>query len=185
MIRMKEIVNPASLEKFRVVKIEWEGEVLVSDLEASGLRKLKENIIMPKERLVSIPDGEYHVGLKHTGMMNTQIKNIVVNFFEYTPGGGSVAHSHDDEQVFYVISGRSLWNIDGEECVVEPGSMVFLPSHTIHGYKALETVTMLCIMQKWITTGHIIYPKLSAPEIKSKITLDLEGLRYKEAETPK
>ena len=179
---MKKIVNPGSGEVFRVVKIEWEGDVPISDIDALKLKKLKQKVVIPNERLVSISNGEYHVGFKHTGIMNAEVKNIIIDFFEYTPGGGSIAHSHDDEQVFYIISGRSMWNIDGEEHIVEPGSLIFLPVNTVHGYRALEPLTMLCIARKWIQR-HIIYPKLSDPDIKSKTTLDFETLEYKTKKT--
>jgi len=180
---MKEIVDPGSGEEFRIVKVEWEGDVRVSDVDALQLKKLKNKVVMPKERLIAVPDGEYHFGFKHAGIMNKDVKNIVVDFFEYPPRGGAIAHSHDCEQVFYVVSGRSIWNIDGEEHIVEPGSFIFLPNNTVHGYKALDQLDMLCIAEKWTATGHIIYPKLSDSEIKDKTTLDFETLEYKTKHT--
>jgi quercetin dioxygenase-like cupin family protein len=50
------------------------------------------------------------------------------------PGGGSAAglHTHEIEQVFYIIEGRMGIEIDGEVGVAEAGSLVVFPAGVPH-----------------------------------------------------
>ncbi|MGK4581620.1 cupin domain-containing protein [Kitasatospora sp. HPMI-4] len=52
------------------------------------------------------------------------------------PGGGPPAHIHHEvDEAFYVMDGRlELLNGD-RELVAEPGSFVFVPRGTVHGFK--------------------------------------------------
>jgi quercetin dioxygenase-like cupin family protein len=61
-------------------------------------------------------------------------------------------HTHDSEQIAFVISGKVLWMLgeagtDGfQEVVVEGGTVIRLPSNYPHGVKVLEDSVILDVL---------------------------------------
>jgi len=56
---------------------------------------------------------------------------------------GSIApmHSHVNEQILMVQSGRYRATIEGREHILEEGDVIVVPSHALHGFEALEDST--------------------------------------------
>ncbi len=48
------------------------------------------------------------------------------------------AHSHDNEQMTYVISGALLFTINGREILLKAGEVMHIPSNVVHGAVAVE-----------------------------------------------
>ena len=48
------------------------------------------------------------------------------------------SHAHENEQISLVAEGKLLFHIDGEEQVVEPGTVVVIPPGAPHFVEALE-----------------------------------------------
>ncbi len=48
------------------------------------------------------------------------------------------SHEHENEQITLVMEGKLLFHIDGEETVVEPGTIVMIPPNAPHFVQALE-----------------------------------------------
>lgn len=63
----------------------------------------------------------------------------------YEKGGGAKAHSHPEEQVFYVLSGRSRETVGGETYEVGPGEAVYYPPGVEHATEVLEDMVALSI----------------------------------------
>ena len=162
----------------KTLKIEGRDDIPIIDADTSKLKKLVKKVVSIEdleERVFKVPDGIYHVGCKQTGVINKNIKAFVMNFWEYEKGGGCMAHSHDDDQVAYITSGKFLWNIDGEDNVVEKGTLISLPVGTVHGYKAIEKSTMLLMAPKFVLR-QTIYPNVSYPEILQRTNINYDTL---------
>ncbi|HUF20773.1 MAG TPA: cupin domain-containing protein [Burkholderiales bacterium] len=50
------------------------------------------------------------------------------------------AHSHDNEQITWVFSGKWRFTLDGKTVDVGPGEMISIPANTVHGAEAVETL---------------------------------------------
>lgn len=50
------------------------------------------------------------------------------------------AHSHDNEQVTWVMSGKWRFQLEGKTVDVGPGEMIFIPANVVHTAEALETL---------------------------------------------
>ncbi|HEY7039777.1 MAG TPA: cupin domain-containing protein [Methylomirabilota bacterium] len=56
----------------------------------------------------------------------------------YEPGQSTVMHQHPkEEEAIYVLEGRAHMNIDGEEVVVDAGSIVTFPQKVLHDVRNL------------------------------------------------
>ena len=56
----------------------------------------------------------------------------------YEPGQSTVMHQHPkEEEAIYVLEGRAHMNIDGEEVVVDAGSIVKFPQKVLHDVRNL------------------------------------------------
>lgn len=57
-----------------------------------------------------------------------------VNFIKTPAGGGSPAglHTHAGDQIFYILEGTMNIEVNGQELVAEPGSLVVFPAGVPH-----------------------------------------------------
>ncbi len=56
----------------------------------------------------------------------------------YEPGQSTVMHQHPkEEEAIYVLEGRAHMNIDGEEVVMDAGSIVKFPQQVLHDVRNL------------------------------------------------
>lgn len=61
--------------------------------------------------------------------------NLTITIVEMQPGGVQKLHSHEPEQMYYILEGRGIMTVDGEEEPVQAGDCVFYPSFAEHGLK--------------------------------------------------
>jgi mannose-6-phosphate isomerase-like protein (cupin superfamily) len=60
-------------------------------------------------------------------------------------GAATDRHHHKlSEEFYYLLEGRGLMEIDGEEREVVPGDAVLIPSGAWHQIRAIETLRFLC-----------------------------------------
>ncbi|KAB2641363.1 MAG: cupin domain-containing protein [Verrucomicrobia bacterium] len=62
------------------------------------------------------------------------------------PAGGATQRHHHrlSEEMYYLLAGRGLMEIDGEEREVGPGDAVLIPPGAWHQIRALEALRFLC-----------------------------------------
>jgi quercetin dioxygenase-like cupin family protein len=64
-------------------------------------------------------------------------------------------HSHPNEQVTWVMSGKWRFLIDGKTTDVGPGEMIFIPADVVHTVEAVETLVAYDIFtpprEDWLT----------------------------------
>jgi quercetin dioxygenase-like cupin family protein len=73
---------------------------------------------------------------------------IEVTRISFAKGKGADIHTHPEEQVMYVLSGRLRVTCGDETYVVGPGEATFNPSDVPHGVMALDDVTALSFKNK-------------------------------------
>ncbi|MDB4142818.1 cupin domain-containing protein [Akkermansiaceae bacterium] len=60
-------------------------------------------------------------------------------------GGETERHYHKvSEELYYLLKGKGLMEIDGEERKVGPGDAILIPAGTWHQIKATEPLKFLC-----------------------------------------
>lgn len=62
-------------------------------------------------------------------------KKLAITVVEMEPGGFQHLHSHEPEQMYYILEGLGLMSVDGEDQLVQPGDCIFFPSLAKHGLK--------------------------------------------------
>ena len=70
-------------------------------------------------------------------------EHLEVTKIAFPRGKGAELHRHAEEQVMYVLSGRLLVTLEGEQYEVGPGEATFNPSNSEHGVSALEDTVAL------------------------------------------
>jgi mannose-6-phosphate isomerase-like protein (cupin superfamily) len=62
-------------------------------------------------------------------------KYLTTSLVELLPCGEQRVHSHDPEQVYYILQGSGLMTLKGEEARVIAGDCIFIPSGIPHGLR--------------------------------------------------
>ena len=66
------------------------------------------------------------------------------------PGGSFPAHSHDLEQMFYVVQGKMQVRVDDETEVLETGAIVYVPRGSIHeGWNIGDGPLVYLVIDHW------------------------------------
>jgi quercetin dioxygenase-like cupin family protein len=82
---------------------------------------------MPVERLNPLLDRQFVAGEK------SMLARLVLR-----RGGVVPMHSHENEQITYILEGALKFIIEGKEYVVRAGEVLVIPSHLPHSAEALE-----------------------------------------------
>ena len=61
---------------------------------------------------------------------------MIVALMRMPAGTGAEPHSHPNEQWIYILEGTFRATIGGKEIEAKPGSLVYVPSNTVHSGKA-------------------------------------------------
>ena len=77
----------------------------------------------------------------------------VLRLFILGPGGHSPKHTHDWYHVNWIVRGKGILHIDGEDHPVEPGSYAYVPGNALHQFRNAgegdENFAFLC----WVPRG--------------------------------
>jgi quercetin dioxygenase-like cupin family protein len=98
-------------------------------------------IIGTAQEIPGTEDSDSHGG-KGRYFVRTLLDGVSGSPFKYVrdlilyPGSTIGLHPHTgDDEIYFFISGTGLMNVDGEECVVGPGSVVLTQSGSQHGLR--------------------------------------------------
>jgi len=67
---------------------------------------------------------------------------LTTTLVEISPDGHQRVHSHEPEQVYFVLEGRGLMVVGSEESEVSAGDCVFIPSGIPHGLRNMSPATL-------------------------------------------
>ncbi len=75
-------------------------------------------------------------------------EGYVMRVFDLGEDGYSPKHQHPWPHINYMISGKGILHIDGQDYEMEAGSYAFVPPNKIHQFKnnGSETFTFICIV---------------------------------------
>src|SRR3954454_21674779 len=81
-------------------------------------------------------------------------ERITIARFELRRGGIVPRHSHEPEQISYVVTGRLKFVLNAQELVVGAGEVVQIPSRVEHEVQVLEDAEVLdmfsSVRQDWL-----------------------------------
>jgi quercetin dioxygenase-like cupin family protein len=89
---------------------------------------------MPVEHLNPLIDRQFVAGER------SMLARIILRKGSIVP-----LHSHDNEQITYVLDGALKFVIEGKELIVRSGEILVIPSHVPHSAEALEDTVDLDI----------------------------------------
>ncbi len=58
--------------------------------------------------------------------------DLTMGLAVFTAGSSNGTHSHDPAEIYYLLSGKGVVEIEGKKIPVEPGDAVFIPGDTTH-----------------------------------------------------
>jgi len=97
---------------------------------------------------------------------------MTVAHFNLQRGAVVPRHSHDHEQLSYVVSGALKFNVAGEDVTVRAGELIQIPSWAEHGVDALEDSyvvdTFAPVRQDWLD-GTDTYFKAQRSEAEGQL----------------
>jgi quercetin dioxygenase-like cupin family protein len=65
----------------------------------------------------------------------TSTQDLTAGIAELASGGRLAEHRHHPSEVYYVLEGRGVLALDGEDQVVSAGTSVFIPGDVPHGIR--------------------------------------------------
>ena len=71
-----------------------------------------------------------HILLQQGSYPGTQ---LAITWVDVAPGARQLPHRHEPEQVYVIIQGQGIMQVDGDQQVVSSGDMVYIPPNSLHG----------------------------------------------------
>lgn len=66
------------------------------------------------------------------------LQNCMLTYFEVEPHANFPMHQHESEQITLVLSGRLLFEVEGDQVIVGPGEVVAIPGDVPHAVSSLD-----------------------------------------------
>ncbi|HPJ83465.1 MAG TPA: cupin domain-containing protein [Methanothrix sp.] len=73
-------------------------------------------------------------------------ENASINFVQMVPGASIPLHYHGShDELVYIIEGEGRMEINGEELILQPSDMLYIPSGVIHSLTAINDENLKAI----------------------------------------
>jgi len=95
------------------------------------------------------PDG-YAAGVLRSDLLS-------VGLYLLPAGGADDQKPHNEDEVYYVVSGRAKLRVGDEDYPVQPGTVVFVPAHAVHFFHAIEEELVLVVF--WAPPEKSVQPE--------------------------
>jgi mannose-6-phosphate isomerase-like protein (cupin superfamily) len=66
---------------------------------------------------------------------------------------------HDDDELYVVLEGRGVLEVEGETIPVEPGQAIFVPAGAVHQFTGYEGLSVLVIFARTAGTAPRVGPQ--------------------------
>lgn len=95
------------------------------------------------------PESHYVLGETLRPMLTNSMGSSI-EIFDTTgsPGGGPPPHTHEWEEIYFVLSGEMDVHIDGATSRLGAGEIAHIPAGTPHGYTTIDATHFLTIVSK-------------------------------------
>ncbi len=80
---------------------------------------------------------------------------MMVALMRMPAGTGAEPHSHPNEQWIFILEGTFRAQVGGQEIEAKPGSVIYIPSNTVHSGKATPDADVLFFTVK--DTSHSLH----------------------------
>jgi mannose-6-phosphate isomerase-like protein (cupin superfamily) len=70
---------------------------------------------------------------------------LSVGLYLVPAGGVDDQTPHDEDEVYYVVSGRGTIHVEGDEHPVKPGSILFVPAKAVHHFHDVSEELVLVV----------------------------------------
>ena len=70
---------------------------------------------------------------------------LSVSFSILPAGSTNLQQPHTEDEVYYVVSGRAVIEVAGEDCAVGPGSVVYVATGVDHHFHSIDEELRLLI----------------------------------------
>ncbi|MBU1164207.1 cupin domain-containing protein [Patescibacteria group bacterium] len=97
-----------------------------------NIKNVKKLIEYPKEGILS--------------KVISSVDNVEVTLFSMAAGTDMSEHTSAKTGIIYVIEGKGVFNLKGEDIIMEPGVMISMPKNAVHSLKAEINTTFLLIL---------------------------------------
>jgi mannose-6-phosphate isomerase-like protein (cupin superfamily) len=74
-----------------------------------------------------------------------RVPSLSCGIYSLPAGSKDLQSPHDEDEVYYVISGRARLRAEGEERVVGPGSILYVGATSEHSFVEIEEDTTLLV----------------------------------------
>jgi len=74
------------------------------------------------------------------------VPTMSLGVYSLSAGGVDTQQPHTEDEIYYIVSGRSMMTVGDEERPVEPGSVVFVAAHVEHRFHTItDDMTILVV----------------------------------------
>ena len=75
------------------------------------------------------------------------LASVAVYVNDHKPGEKTELHTHEEDHILGMRSGRMRWTVDGQTVDAEAGDVIVAPAGIEHGFEVLgdEPVKLLCV----------------------------------------
>jgi quercetin dioxygenase-like cupin family protein len=87
-------------------------------------------------------------------------ERMMVALMRMPAGTGAEPHSHPNEQWIFILEGTFRAKVGGQEIDAKPGSVIYIPSNTVHSGKATPDADVLFFTVK--DTSHSLHGRKAA-----------------------
>lgn len=74
-----------------------------------------------------------------------KVPDLSMGLYVLPAGGEDPQSPHTEDEVYYVIGGRAHVRVAGEDRVVQPGSVVYVPKNVEHKFHSIEEELTLLV----------------------------------------
>ncbi len=78
-----------------------------------------------------------------------EVPTLRAGLYALPVGGIDPQEPHEQDEVYHVLSGKAVLEIEGEDCDVGPGSVVYVKAHAEHRFHSIaEELVVLVFFSK-------------------------------------
>jgi mannose-6-phosphate isomerase-like protein (cupin superfamily) len=68
-----------------------------------------------------------------------RVPALSLGIYSLPVGSVDPQFSHPEDEVYYVVSGRALLRVENEDCVADPGAILYVRAHTNHRFHSIQS----------------------------------------------
>jgi quercetin dioxygenase-like cupin family protein len=74
-----------------------------------------------------------------------RVPSMSLGLYTLPAGGEDLQNPHNQDEVYYVIAGKGVLRVEGEQQPAVPGALLFVPAHAAHKFVEIEEELSLLV----------------------------------------